>query len=203
MKNATTIYRESLTVTIYNPDNQRAKRHAIRRACAILRHVTSTPAVIILHDHTDADRDARDILTAAARDAQTALAARYRASGIELMDTLCKAVYYDMRRMDITNAVTLADDQRDKAAAIRKDAARAKVHSKRIKATQEERDAAAALAITLTAKADAHSGQAQDITSSMTHDSHTDAADIIQAAALARWEDIKRSTAAETHKRHN
>ena len=163
------------------------------------RHTVSTPVIIFAEEM--AHSTIINLITAASRDASTALRARYRASGQQFMNDLNQQIPHDVRRMTSTESkASTADEERKTAAAIREEAQRYDLITKRIQATEEERAAAAAIRDNMRAQANEHSGHAADINKHISHTAHSDAADIIQNAVIARLESI-RSTGHQDHRK--
>lgn len=164
---------------------------AARIAAAHARHpIPTTAAVVPLYDHYDLQRDAREIISNAARDAYTCTAARYRTSGQDIMRRLRNNIPYDLRRMGIADKAIAENEARKTAAAARDEYTRAARIADSVNATDAERTAAAAIAAAMRNAAEDARGEADDIHRSTSSSTHTDTADIIQAAALQRLEDL-------------
>ena len=169
---------------------------AARIAAAAARHpIPTTAAVVPLYDHYDPQRDAREIISNAARDAYTCTSARYRTSGQDIMRRLRNNIPHDLRRMGIADKAVAEDEARKTAAAARDESTRAARIADSVNATDAERTAAAAKAAAMRNAAEDARGEADDIHRSTSSSTHTDTADIIQAAALQRLEDLHRTGA--------
>ena len=164
---------------------------AARIAAAHARHpIPTTAAIVPLYDHYDPQRDAREIISAAAWDTYTCTAARYRTSGQDIMRRLRAAIPHDLRRMSIADKAAAERAARKTGAAARKAALTAARIAASITTDSAERDEAAALVTALHNIADDELGEAGDIARYIDHSTHTDTADIIQTAALQRLEDL-------------
>ena len=169
---------------------------AARIAAAHARHLIPTTAAIVpLYDHYDPQRDAREIISNAARDAYTCTSARYRTSGQDIMRRLRNNISHDLRRMGIADKAAAEDEARKTAAAARDESTRAARIADSVNATDAERTAAAAKAAAMRNAAEDARGEADDIHRSTSSSTHTDTADIIQTAALQRLEDLHRTGA--------
>ena len=169
---------------------------AARIAAAHARHpIPTTAAIVPLYDHYDPQRDAREIISNAAWDTYTCTAARYRTSGQDIMRRLRAAIPHDLRRMSIADKAAAERTAHKTGAAARKAALTAARIAASITTDSAERDEAATLVTALRNIAEDELGEAGDIARYIGHSGHTDAADIIQAAALQRLEDLHRTGA--------
>lgn len=169
---------------------------AARITAAAARHpIPTTAAIVPLYDHYDPQRDAREIISNAAWDTYTCTAARYRASGQDIMRRLRAAIPHDLRRMSIADKAATERTAHKTGAAARKAALIAARIAASITTDSAERDEATVLAAALRNIAEDELGEAGDIARYIGHSGHTDAADIIQTAALQRLEDLHRTGA--------
>lgn len=164
---------------------------AARIAAAAARHpIPTTAAIVPLYDHYDPQRDAREIISAAAWDAYTCTDARYRASGQDIMRRLRAAIPHDLRRMSIADKAAAERAARKTGAVARKAALTAARIAASVTTDSAERDEATALVTALRNIAEDELGEAEDIARYIDHSGYTDTADIIQTAALQRLEDL-------------
>lgn len=178
MKN-TTITSTALTII------PRAERIAQRTAAAAARHPNHTAAVIALRAYTDSN--AAEVANLAHVAAFLAIRAREQASGLDLMRRLAQQQSPDRQREDIPRiagealAARAAHDQhREQAAALQ-------AIADRVSTPAEQSAEAAALAAVERHAAAVALAHAERLERVITTTSHSDRADISQAAAAELW----------------